>query len=181
MDIEALWKKAVSQTEIHRMRLQDLATFEDTLVPYTFLSESSLNKGDTVVRQGKVLIQKPALLLPGNSPQFEGFDFELDNGLSERSVSTFLYMRGIQFPSMRYRHEIASIDLIEKSLQESIDHYKDLMARHEDIQTGLLIGPEDTWQFSLLILVGALVARSSGSDIQKILDKWKQDNSGGLF
>lgn len=176
MDIEALWKRALEKTEIHRLRLQNLETFEDTLVPYILLSESSVNPGDTVVRQGKVLIQKPALVIPPQSPQFEGFDFDLPDGMGEQSLSMFLYMRGIQFPSMRYQHEIASLDLIEDSLKKAIACYQDRLARREDTKTGLMSAPEDAWQLSLLILVGALVSRSAGTDIQRIVEKW---NRGG--
>lgn len=173
-DIQALWDKARKRTEIVRMRLQDLSTFDATSVPYVFLAESSLNPGDTVVRKGQVLIERPAIILPGFSPQFEGFAFESDLHVSDDAVATFLLVRGIHFPSLRYRHEVSSLDVMEASLQAAIDRFTTQMAQAEDIATGLVVGPEDAWQFSLLLLVGALVVRSAEGDLRRILDEWRK-------
>lgn len=174
MDIEALWDDARKHTEIHRMRLQDLPTFEAAAVPYLFLAESSLNRGDTVVRRGQVVIERPSLVLPGVTPHFEGFEFERDWQLTEQSVATFLLIRGIQFPSLKYRHQVSSLDVYEDSLQRAITHYTDRLARAEDTATGLVTGPEAAWQFSVLLLVGALVVRSARGDLRRILDTWRR-------
>ena len=156
------------------MQLQDLSTFESTTVPYIFLGESSLNAGDTVVRRGHVLIDRPAIVLPGLSPQFEGFDFQETLQLSESAVATFLLIRGIQFPSLKYRHQTSSLDVFEGSLQHSIERFTDQLKAAEDIRTGLVVGPEEAWQFSILLLVGALVVRSAEGDLRRILDAWRK-------
>lgn len=36
------------------------------------------------------------------------------------------------------------------------------------------MGPEDAWQFSLLLLVGALVVRSAEGDLRRILEEWRK-------
>lgn len=174
MDIQALWDKARKQTEIIRMRMQDLATFDATAVPYIFLAESSLNQGDTVVRKGQVLIERPSIILPSASPHFEGFEFDKDLQVSDDAVTTFLLVRGIQFPSLKYRHQISSLDIFEQSLRQAITHHTDQLKRAEDIKTGLVVGPEDAWQFSLLLLVGALVVRSAHGDLQRIIEEWRK-------
>ena len=178
MDIEALWDKARKHTEILRMRLQDLATFEATAVPYIFLAESTLNAGDTVVRKGHVLIERPAITLPGFSPQFQGFEFEPNLHVSHDAMATFLLIRGIQFPSLKYRHQLSMLDLQEGSLQQAISRTQDQLQRAEDTKTGLVVGVEDAWQFSVLLLVGALVIRSAEGDLRRILEAWrKRQNS----
>ncbi|MBI3331297.1 MAG: hypothetical protein HYZ96_04200 [Candidatus Omnitrophica bacterium] len=179
MDIQELWDKARKQTEILRMRLSDLSTFETTAVPYLFLAESAMNPGDTVVRRGQVLIERPAILLPGFSPQFEGFAFDTDLHVSEDAVTTLLLVRGIQFPSLKYRHQLSSLDLFEDSLQQAIKHFSGQLASAEDVKTGLVVGPEDAWQFSLLLLVGALVVRSAEGDLRRILEQWRKRQQPG--
>ena len=178
MDIQTLWEKARKETEIVRLRLQDLATFEVTAVPYIFLAESSLNQGDTVVRRGRVLIERPLIVLPSLSPQFLGFDFDTDFHVSDETVATFLLVRGIQFPSLKYRHEISSLDVYEESLQKTVAHFSRRLAAAEDIATGLILGPEDAWQFSLLLLVGALVVRSAEGDLRRLLEDWRRRQRG---
>ncbi|MBI4343443.1 MAG: hypothetical protein HY601_01335 [Candidatus Omnitrophica bacterium] len=170
MDLQEQWDRARRQTDIVRLRLQDLATFEATAVPYVFLAESALNPGDTVVRRGQVLIQRPAILLPDFSPQFEGFEFEVSNS----ALATFLLVRGIQFPSLRYQHEHSSLDVREGPLGEAVRHFTDRLYRAEDVSTGLVVGPEDAWQFSVLLLVGALVVRSADGDLRRILEEWRK-------
>ncbi len=174
MDIQQLWEKAVKQTEVRRMRLPDLATFEATAVPYVFLAESALNQGDTVVRTGQVMVERPSLVLPPFSPQFEGFEFGQEWQVSESAVATFLLVRGVQFPSLRYRHQLSSLDVLETPLTQAIGKYTDQLQRLEDVKTGLLVGPEDAWQFSVLILVGALVVRSAQGDLRRIMDDWRR-------
>ena len=174
MDVYELWEKARKQTEVLRMQLQDLATFEQTLVPYIFLGESALNSGDTVVRQGSVVIARPSLILPNFSPQFEGFDVNESTPLSPDALATFLLVRGIQFPSLKYRHQMASLDVYEGSLQQGIRHYLDRLTAAEDIRTGVVVGPEEAWQFSVLLLVGALVVRSAEGDLRRILEAWRK-------
>ena len=180
MDIEELWERARKQTEILRLRLQDLSTFETTAVPYLFLAESSLNAGDTVVRRGQVLIERPALVLPNFSPQFEGFEFDRELHVSDETVATFLLVRGIQFPSLKYRHQVSTLEVYEDSLQKAITHFTSQLTIAEDIKTGFVVGPEEAWQFSLLLLVGALVVRSAEGDLRRILEAWRkrQERSG---
>jgi hypothetical protein len=178
MDIHTLWSKALKQTEILRMRLQDLSSVDVTAVPYIFLAESALNRGDTVVRQGQVLIERPALWLPSLSPHFEGFEFEKDFNVSSDTMTTFFLVRGVQFPSMRYRHQVSSLDVTEQSLQRAADQFRRQLTMAEDVKTGLVLGPEDAWQFSILLLVGSLVIRSAPGDLRRMMDEWRKRQGG---
>ena len=178
MDIHELWDKARKHTEILRMRMQDLSSADITNVPYVFLAESSLNQGDTVVRRGHVLVERPSIVLPGFSPQFEGFAFDQELHLSQETVATFLLIRGVHFPSLKYRHETSSLDLFEGNLQKAVTHFQDQLQRAEDIKTGLVIGLEDAWQFSILLLVGMLVIRSAEGDLRRFLEEWRKRQRG---
>ncbi len=76
MNVQDMWEKAIKNTEIIRSRAHDLRTFSDTSLPYIFLAKALVNSGDTIVRSADVVVEKPAIVLPSNLPQFEGFDFE---------------------------------------------------------------------------------------------------------
>lgn len=174
MDLQELWTKALKETEIIRSRATELATFETTALPYIFLAESSINAGDTVVRKGHVLVERPSLILP--SAQFQGFAFEDAVRASEDAIMNFLLLRGIRFPSLRYRHELSSLDVREGSLQDAITQFTDSLTRAEDIQTGLVAGPEEAWPFSILILVGACISRSAEGDVRRLLEEWRKNH-----
>ncbi len=174
MDIQEQWDRARKHTEIIRMRMQDLATFESTAMPYIFLAESTLNKGDTLIRRGQVMVEKPSVILPPFSPHFEGFSFDEAMHLSDEAVATFLLIRGVQFPSLKYRHQFSSLDVVEKSLREAVEESRKQLTMAEDVKTGLVIGPEEGWQFSVLMLVGALVVRSAQGDLKRILEDFRR-------
>jgi hypothetical protein len=173
MDAHAAWEQALKKTTIVRTRIMGLQTFSETQVPYILLSPSSINIGDTVVRQGKVVVHKPSLILPPHVPQFEGFDFEKpEDPVDEDMMINFLLVRGITLPSLKYDNKTHSLDIFEGSVDAAISFYGNKLQREENTSTGLMTGPEDLWQFSLLIFICAQVARNSSSDIRRLLDEY---------
>ena len=169
MDLSTTWQKALKQTRLIRARVFPLSTSESTPLPYIFLGESAVNRGDTVVRKGEVLVEKPAIVLPENAPQFEGFEFDGESGMNHDFVTTFLFMRGIKFPSLKYQNQTEALELYEGHTEKAADYWNDKLAKMEDVKTGLVLGPEDCWQFSLLILVANQVLRQADGDIRKLL------------
>lgn len=173
MDIHESWEKALKHTEIIRPRVQPLQTFEATQIPYIFLAESIVNHGDTVVRKGEVTVEKPSIILPPNLPQFEGFEFEKNFSGVEDYLTTFLLVRGIRFPSLKYENKIDSLDVREEKLLKAIESFSHMLQRQENVTAGLVVGPEDCWQFSILIFICSQVVRSAEGDIRKLFDRFK--------
>ncbi len=177
MDIQSSWEKALSKTEIIRSRIMGLQTFSETHVPYVLLSASVINSGDTVVRRGEVVVERPSLILPPHLPQFEGFGFESSEDLlSEDAMINFLLVRGISMPSLKYDNKTQSLDVFEGKLDEAIKHYGNEMQRQENTAAGLIACPEDVWQFSLVIFICSQIARNSSSDIRRLLDEYHRKN-----
>lgn len=174
MDIQEKWEKALEKTEIIRPRIQELFTFSHTDLPYIFLSESSVNMGDTAIRKGSILVEKPSLILPLGLPHFEGFEFEKEPSVSDDMVADFLLVRGVKFPSLRYNNKTYSLDLFEGKLSKAIEQHRDKLQLEEDVLTGLIIGPEDCWQFSLIIFVCTQVMKSADGDIKRLLEEFKR-------
>lgn len=170
MNIQEFWEKALKQTRIIRPRVQPLETFKATHVPYVMLSASLINPGDTVVRKGTVVIEKPSIILPLNLPQFEGFEFEEEAHVDEEMLTNFLLVRGVTFPSLHYNNKTGSIEVFDGPPEKAISHYGEQFQRSEDVETGLVVGPEDAWQFSLLLFVGGQVERAAEGDIKRLTD-----------
>jgi len=170
MDIEQLWEKAKSKTEVVRSRVNGLATDSLTAVPYIFLSESAVNEGNTVVRKGKIIVERPLIVLPRDLPQFEGFDFEEDLGISQEFVQTFFLMRGIRFPSLKYNNMVSDLEVDENSLFKCAGKHKKMLEREENVTTALVLGPDECWQLSLLLYVASLAGRCMRTDIMKLLN-----------
>ncbi|MDE1921697.1 MAG: hypothetical protein KGJ09_10300 [Candidatus Omnitrophica bacterium] len=179
MDTTGAWEKALRETEIIRSRIIGLQTFSETHVPYILLSPSEVNEGDTVVRTGEVLVHRPSLILPPHIPQLEGFDFEGDNSFNEDTMINFLLVRGISLPSMKYDNKVFSLNVFEGKIQDAVGTYGNRLQREENTATGLIRGPDQVWQLSLLIFVCSQIARNSSVDIRRLLDEYhkKKDQS----
>lgn len=174
MDIYNFWLKALKNTEIIRPRVHGLLSNQDTQVPYIMLSESSINLGDTVVRKGEVVVEKPALVLPPASPQLEGFEFAVDENFKQDAFVNFLLVRGVTLPSMKYNNTTNSLEVFDGDLAKAVGHYGNLLQRQENVTTGLITGPEDGWQFSVLVYICSQVARHAERDIRNLLKDIKE-------
>ena len=174
MDIQEQWEKALKFTEIIRPRVSPLSQVAATHLPYIFLAESAINSGDSVVRKGEVMVEKPAIILPLDMPQFDGFDPEKGVAPNFDMLTNFLLVRGLRFPSMKYHNKTESLEVFEGSLSQAIEHHKQLLQREENLSSGLVIGPEDLWQFSVLIFIGNQMIRQADGDMRKLFDDWKK-------
>ncbi len=174
MNWQELWSKAVKKTEIVRPRVLPLQTYEATHLPYICLSESSVNAGDTAVRRGEVIVQRPSIVMSFNTPQFEGFELEEKMQMNQDLFTSFLMVRGVQFPPMKYNNKNYSVDVWEGSLSKAIDHFKAELQKTENVQSGLVAGPEDCWQFSVLLFVCGQVAKSADGDLRRMMDDMRR-------
>jgi hypothetical protein len=111
-------------------------------------------------------------------PQFEGFEFEKQFSGVEDYLTTFLLVRGIRFPSMKYENKISALDIREERLAKAVEFFSRELQRQENVSTGLVIGPEDCWQFSVLIFICSQITRSAEGDIRKLFDRFKDP---GIF
>lgn len=179
MDLQDLWDKALRRTEIIRPRIQPLHFNATTELPYIFLAESTMNSTDTVVRQGEVMVDRPAIYLPPNYPRFEGFDSEEETTVPFQGIAEFLFIRGVRFPSFNFNNKTERLDVEEGKLKDVIENYKKKLEQTEDVSRGLVIGDGDLWQFSILIFIASQVLRSANGDLRRLLDEFrKRDKSG---
>lgn len=174
MNIQDYWEKALKQTEIIRPRVQPLSVYTATQMPYVFLAESSVNTGDSVVRKGEVFVEKPSLILPSDQPQLEGFDADDKSSWSTEGMINFLFVRGVRFPSFKFNNKVMQLDVYEGKLKQAVDHYLKQLQQKENISTGLVIGPEDCWQFSILIFAALQAGKQADSDMRRLLDDWQR-------
>lgn len=174
MTIQDYWEKALKHTEIIRPRVQPLSLYAATQLPYVFLAESAVNSGDSVVRKGEILVEKPSLILPEDQPQLEGFADDKNSWNTEAMIN-FLFVRGIRFPSFKFNNKVSNLDIYEGKLKQAVDYYLKQLQQKENISTGLVIGPEDCWQFSILIFVASQAGRQAESDVRRLLEDWRRE------
>ncbi len=169
IDLEKKWEEALKKTKIVRSRIVKLETFKKTVVPYVLLSNSLVNKGCTVIREGKVEVSPPIIQLPYSGYQLLNFNFKDTTDYSDEIIQSFLLIRGVKLPPMKYSNTEVELKVVEKTIDDVVKEYKDILERKEDIETGLVISIPDIWQFSLIIYLATLVVKSADNDIKNIL------------
>jgi hypothetical protein len=170
MNIHDYWEKALKHTEIVRPRVHPLSALGATELPYIFLAASAIHTSDTVVRKGQVIVEKPSLILPSDQPQLKGFESEDQNAWDTEGMVNFLFVRGVRFPSFKYNNKVETLDVYEGRLKQAEDYYLKMLQEKENLTTGLVIGPEDCWQFSVLIFIAMQASRQADSDIRRLWD-----------
>jgi hypothetical protein len=110
--------------------------------------------------------------LPYSKYELLNFRFKETTNYSDEIVKSFLLIRGVQLPSMKYRNNEVKLEVIEKPVDEVIKEYLQYFQRKEDIDTGLIVSIPDIWQFSLIIYIATLAAKSVENDIKNFLDKF---------
>ena len=174
MNIYDAWTRALKSTDIIRSRVSALQTFNETRVPYIFLAPSSVNDGDTVVRKGEIVVEKPSLILPPNIPQLEGFELDTTLGADANSMFHFLLVRGISLPSLKYNNTTHTLDVFEGNVDKAIKFFHQELIQSENVTTGLVTGPEDLWEFSILIFICSQIVRNTDMDMRRLMDDFKK-------
>jgi hypothetical protein len=164
-------------TRIVRTRKNLLYTFGSTRLPYRFLAPSAVNEGDVVLRRGTVTVEPPKILAPRNPVEFEGFGIEDEEG-AEGMVPVLLN-RWVHFPPAKYQNSNASLEVVGGPLEAALERQVNELDRENDIRTGVVLGPEDRWGFSVIGYVGQMVARSAPSNIGEFFERFGFDGADG--
>jgi hypothetical protein len=154
--------------------IKRLLTFGSTQFNYIFLASSLVNDGDTVVRKGNFVIDQPTIVLPRNSASFEGFSAQESGGITDEDLSSFFYVRGISFPSLKYINELYELDVFEGSLAQAEKNFMSQVREREDIATAIMIGADTSWQFSTILTACQMIDAHIDHDLKAILDKIKK-------
>jgi len=166
MNFHEALELAKSGTEIYKARKNILYTFGPTRLPYICLSQDS--SGGICVREGEVTADRPAIAIPGDNWKFEGFEAE---GVDGEGMIPVLVARGIHFPPLNYTNKHQPMRTVYREMKELVDEELNRLDAASDLRTGVFRAPNDLWQISLLIYVGAQVARSAPANIAEHIER----------
>ena len=124
MDIEdERIKDAVRRTEVLRMPRQSLATFGTTNIQYYLVTEpvyAEFMKGEdeTVVREGRVIAERPRIVTPYYLSQLEGFSAD-----ARKYFDMILKAYGPNASGMfyTYRNEPRELNIVSDSLPAVVE------------------------------------------------------------
>jgi len=158
-------REAVRHTETLRLPKQSLATFGTTNIYYYLVTEPAYkelvaNVTETVIREGRVIAQRPRVVTPYYLSHLQGFSAE-----ARRYFDTLTKQHGANAPGLiySYRNEPKELSIVSDSLRSVVAKLNAEIDKQGDPLTSIIKGEDDLWDVSLLKFIYE-ITRSSIED-----------------
>jgi hypothetical protein len=155
-------RRAVRHTEVLRLPRQILATFGTTNIGYYLVTKpvySELTKGvtETVVREGRVIADRPRIVTPYYLSRLEGFTSE-----ARRYFDMLIKMHGPDVPGLfyTYRNEPKGLTIVAENLASVVDRINSEVDKRGDPLVTIIKGEDELWDVSLMKFINDMTRSS---------------------
>ncbi len=145
-------REAVKHTEILRPPKRSLATFGTTNIYYYLVTEpaySELIKSatETVIREGRVIAERPKIVTPYYLSQLEGFSSE-----AKKYFDMLIKIYGSNAPGLfyTYKNEPKGLNIVSDNILAVVDRLNDDIDKRGDPLTSIIRGQDELWDVSLM-------------------------------
>jgi hypothetical protein len=166
-------QEAVKHTEILRLPKRSLATFGTTNIHYYLLTEpaySELVEGgsETVIREGKVIAERPRIVTPHYLSNIEGFSSE-----AKRYLDILVKTHGADAPGLfyTYKNEPEELSIVSDSLRAVVDKLNLDIDKSGNPLTSIIKGQDELWDVSLLKFIYELTKSSLPDNLLQLGSK----------
>ncbi|MBA7676147.1 hypothetical protein ES703_84388 [subsurface metagenome] len=163
-------RQAVKRTEILRAPKQSLATFGTTNIYYYLVTEpvySELVKNvtETVVREGRVIAEKPRIVTPYYLSRLEGFSSE-----ARRYFEALIKAHGPNAPGLfyTYKNEPKELNIVSDDLLSVVDKLNTEINKRGDPLTSIIKGEDEFWDVSLMKFIYEMTRSSLRNNLQQM-------------
>ena len=164
------WRRAAEQSWIVRFPKQRLHTFGSTNIAYYVVTEPIYqelqeSKQEGVVRTGRVIAERPAIVTPTYAMSLDGFSSEAYEYFSHVARDAGPNSPGILY---QYRNSTDKMDIVG-GLPSEIAHRiaGDLDRRKEDMSV-VMVGVDEAWDVALLKFIYEFTSSSIAGDVQEM-------------
>ncbi len=161
---------AAIHTEILRHPRQHLDTFGITNIYYYLVTEpvySELVKDvhETVIREGRVIAERPKIVTPYYLTQLEGFSYD-----ARRYFDMLLSMHGANTPGLfyTYKNEPKGLNIVSDNWPLVVGKLNDEIDKKDDPLVSIIKGQDDLWDVSLLKFIYEITSRSMPQNIAQL-------------
>ena len=145
-------REAIRHTEILRPPKRSLATFGTTNIYYYLVTEPAYaelvkSATETVIREGRVIAERPKIVTPYYLSQLEGFSSD-----AKRYFDTLIKTYGPNAPGLfyTYKNEPKELTIVSDSLLSVVDRLNDDIDKRGDPLTSIIRGQDELWDVSLM-------------------------------
>ena len=171
MEIDKRIEQAVRNTEIIRTPKQNLYTFGTTNIYYYLLTEPAYSEimnsaSETVIREGRVIAERPKIVTPYYLSNLEGFSSEarryfqtLMEQFGERSIHGLVYA---------YRNEPKELNITTDNMRSVVDKLNEKLDRQENKLTAIIKGEDTLWDVSLMKFIFEITRTSAPHNFKQL-------------
>ena len=170
MNIDKRIAQAVLNTEIIRAPKQNLYTFGTTSIYYYLVTEPVYsefsNSTETVIREGKVIAERPKLVTPYYLSNLEGFSQEarqyfraLMEEFGERSIHGLVYS---------YRNEPKEMNIVSEDIRAVVERLNTTIDHREDKLAAIIRGEDTLWDVSLMKFIFQITRTSAPHNFKQL-------------
>jgi len=163
-------REAIRRTEILRAPKQSLATFGMTNIYYYLVTEpvySELvkNVAETVVREGRVIAERPRIVTPYYLSRLEGFSSE-----AKKYFEGLIEAHGSSAPGLfyTYKNEPKELNIVSDNLLSVVDKLNTEINKRGDPLTSIIKGEDDFWDVSLMKFIYEMTRSSLRNNLQQM-------------
>ena len=169
MESERDWRRAIEQTRVIRFPRQRLATFGTTNISYYVVTEPIYqelepNNQEGVVREGRVVAQRPAVVTPTFALNLQGFSPEAYEYLRETAREYGANSPGILY---QYRNDFGKMDIVTGDAGEIARRISGDLDRRDENMSVVMVGVDELWDVALLKFMYEFTSSSVAGNVQE--------------
>jgi hypothetical protein len=175
METDDKIKYALENTELVRAPQQNLSTFGNSVIDYYVVTELVGNL--SVVRDGKVIAERPRIVTPAYLINVEGFSEQAKRYIAMMARER-PYESGIFY---RYKNEPRGMNVVSEPIKQVIGKLTGQIEEERNPLSTIIRGVEETWDVSLLMFIYELTTRSVRTNVAEFSRRGFLDmDAGGM-
>ena len=163
-------REAVKQTEILRPPKRSLATFGTTNVYYYLVTEPAYSElvksvAETVIREGRVIAERPKIVTPYYLSHLEGFSSE-----AKKYFDMLINTQGANAPGLfySYKNEPKELNIVSDNLLSVVDKLNTDIDKRGDPLTSIIRGQDELWDVSLMKFIYEMTRSSLPDNVMQM-------------
>lgn len=166
-------EEAVRHTEIIRLPKQSLSTFGTTNIGYYLVTkpvyhETNKEERETVVREGRIIAERPRIVTPYYMSQLEGF-----SGDAKRYFNALIQKYGLDAPGLfyTYRNESGKLTIVAEDMKVVVERLNNDIDKRGDPMVTIIKGKDELWDVSLMRFIYEITSHSMQSNLSQLMSK----------
>ena len=163
-------REAVERTEILRAPRQNLFTFGTTNIYYYLVTEPAYselikNTSETVVREGRVIAEKPRIVTPYYLSSLEGFSTD-----ARSYFDALIKVYGPNVPGLfySYRNEPKELNIVSDNLLSVVDKLNTGIDKRGDPLAAIIKGQDELWDVALIKFIFEMTKNSLQDNLRQM-------------